>query len=166
MSKYSLVKFTPESFAHTKAAWEAIAGADAFDVEFSAFFDWAGAHLVAKAHDSVALCLSNNDVGGLVDAIVEVVDSREGALSKLLKIIPSPLFWDVNNARDEIVNLYTEVFFQVILTAGNGAIGQRKVKLYGRDDDMMSILRSIHSHWAIPNTSVDFEGRFLAITLN
>lgn len=165
MSKYTLIPFTAESLATARGAWEAIAGTDAFDVEYSTFFDWAGSHIVAKEHDSQAFNLSNNDAGGRTDAIVEVVASRKGALSKLLKVIPSPQFWDVSNSRQEIITLYVEVFFQVIVSRGlNGE--KRTVKLYGRDDDMMSILRSIHSHWALPNTSADFEGRFLTITTN
>jgi hypothetical protein len=165
MSKYSLIPFTPESLANAKRAWEAIVGIDAFDVEFAPFFEWAEGHIDPKEHDSRAFDLSNNDVEGRTDAIVEVVDSRKGALSKLLRIIPSPQFCDVTNSRAELVQLYTETFFQVIVAGGlHGQ--QRKVKLYGRDDDMMSLLRSIHSHWAVPDSSADFEGRFLAITLS
>ncbi len=98
------------------------------------------------------------------DAIVEVVTSRKGAMSKLLKIIPSPEFWDINNSRGSIVDIYAETFFNMITSGSFG--NQRKIKLYGRDDAMMSILRSIHSNWLIEQSTAEFEGRFLAITLN
>ena len=98
------------------------------------------------------------------DALVEVVASRKGQLSKLLKVIPSPEFWDINNSRQAILDIYTETFFNMITTGGFGK--ERKVKLYGRDDDMMSILRSIHGNWAIPHSKAEFEGRFLAVTLS
>ena len=112
----------------------------------------------------MAFGLLNNDNGN-TDAIVEIVTSRKGTLSKLLKVIPSPEFWDVNNRRDDIVQLYTETFFKLITQGGFGVMS-RKVKIYGRDDEMMSILRSIHNAWSIPQSSAEFEGRFLAITLH
>lgn len=163
MSKYALIPFTDESLGQARAAWEGIAGPDAFDLEFSTVFSWVESHMHPKQNDSVAFCLWNKDVAQ-VDAIVEVVDSRKGQLSKLLKVIPSPKYWDVTNLRHEIVQLYVEVFFNVI--TGGGFDKSRKVKLYGRDDEMMSILRSIHAHWAIQNSSAEFEGRFLSISIN
>lgn len=163
MAKYKLIKFTSDSLVETKAAWEAFAGADAFDLEFSAAFEWTQAHVNEQPNDSMALCLFNTDAQR-TDAIIEVVDSRKGTLTKLLKIIPTPMFWDVNNSRTEIIQLYTEAFFNVITHGGFGK--SRTVKLYGRDDEMMSLLRSIHSHWAIADTSIEFQGRFLTITIN
>jgi hypothetical protein len=163
MSKYKLIPFDQPSFLDARRKWEALAGEDAFDLEFSPLFDWARNHLLQQDGDSIALNLHNNDTLS-TDAIVEVVSSRKGAMSKLLKVIPSPKFWDINNSRADIITLYTEVFFEVITREGFGA--SRKVKLYGRDDEMMSILRSIHGIWAIENTKAEFEGRFLTFTLN
>ncbi len=163
MSKYSTVSFTEALVQGAKKEWEAFAGGDAFDLELSPVFSWVETHMAVAPNDSVALCLWNND-SNRTDAIVEIVDSRKGKLSKLLKVIPSPRFWDVNNARGEIIQLYTEVFFNVITAGGFGQ--SRVVKLYGRDDEMMSILRSIHAYWAVQNSTAEFEGRFLAISLN
>jgi hypothetical protein len=163
MSKYQLIPFTNETLEQARGEWEAIAGNDAFDVELSPVFVWVESHMVATPNDSVALCLWNKDIDR-IDAIVEVVDSRKGQLSKLLKVIPSPKFWDTNSSRADIIQLYFEVFFNVI--TGGGFTASRKVKLYGRDDEMMSLLRSIHAHWAIQNSTAEFEGRFLAISIN
>jgi hypothetical protein len=163
MSKYTLIPFTEDSLKDAYKKWEAIVGEDAFDLEFSPLFDWAGKHIHETAGDSQAFNLSNNDAAR-TDAIVEVVTSRKGLMTKLLKIVPSPQFWDINNSRNEIIQVYTEVFFNVITKRGTDQ--SRKVKLYGRDDEMMSILRSLHSVWAIPNSTAEFEGRFLTIALN
>ena len=163
MSKYKLIPFDQTSLHDARNKWEAIAGEDAFDLEFSGFFEWARNHLTQVEGDSIAFNLFNNDALR-TDAIVEVVSSRKGKMSKLLKVIPSPMFWDVNNLRADIVTLYTEAFFQVLM--GQGFDSSSTVKLYGRDDEMMSILRSIHSIWTVPNTKVEFEGRFLTFTLN
>lgn len=163
MPKYSLNFFTADTLADTRKRWEAIAGEDAFDLEFSNVIEWAELHLTHTEGDSVAYNLWNNDALHS-DAIVEVVTSRKGAMSKLLKIIPSPEFWDINNSRGSIVDIYAETFFNQITSGSFG--NQRKIKLYGRDDAMVSILRSIHSNWLIEQSTAEFEGRFLAITLN
>ncbi len=163
MSKYKLINFDSTSLLEARNKWEAMAGEDAFDLEFSPLFEWAGNHLAHVDGDSLALNLHNNDALR-TDAIVEVVSSRKGKMSKLLKVIPSPMFWDVNNSRADIVTLYTDIFFEVLTRQGFDS--SRTVKLYGRDDEMMSILRSIHGVWSMPNTKVEFEGRFLTFTLN
>lgn len=163
MSKYSTLNFTKDLCQAAKREWEDIAGGDAFDLELSPVFSWVETHMDVAPNDSVALCLWNND-SKRTDAVVEIVDSRKGKLSKLLKVIPSPRFWDVNNVRGEIIQLYTEAFFNVITAGGFGS--SRVVKLYGRDDEMMSILRSIHAAWTVSNSTAEFEGRFLAISLN
>jgi hypothetical protein len=163
MAKYKLIPFTQQSLNDANKRWEGIAGEDGFDLEFAPMFTWAQGHIEHQDGDSMAFDLHNNDNDN-TDALVEIVTSRKGALSKLLKVIPSPEFWDVNNRRNDIVQLYTETFFGLITLGGFGA--SRKVKIYGRDDEMMSILRSIHSAWAIPKSTAEFEGRFLAITLN
>lgn len=163
MTKYALISFTQQSLDEAHKRWEGIAGEDGFDLEFAPMFIWAQSHIKHQDGDSMAFNLHNNDNDN-TDALVEIVTSRKGTLSKLLKVIPSPEFWDVNNRRDDIVQLYTQTFFGLITLNGFGA--SRKVKIYGRNDEMMSILRSIHRAWAIPKSTAEFEGRFLAITLN
>jgi hypothetical protein len=101
VSKYTLTTFTSVQYTSTKASWEALAGPDAFDVELAPFFSWVETHIQPTHGDSVALQLVNQDADGRVDAIVEVVDSRRGTLSKLLKIVVSPQFWDISNSRPD-----------------------------------------------------------------
>lgn len=163
MARYSTIPFSLENVSAIRKSWEELVGADAFDLEFSPIFSWVETHMGPTSNDSVAWCLWNNDCQR-AEAIVEIVSSRGGQLSKLLKVVPSPYFWDVNAHRVEIIQLYIEVFFTAITSGGFGQ--SRKVKLYGRDDEMMSILRSIHACWAIPNSQAEFEGRFLAISIN
>ena len=162
MAKYKLIPFTTATLAAAKSKWEDIAGKDGFDLEFAAVFEWASTHLNQQSGDSMAYCLHNNDNGN-ADGIVEIVTSRMGALSKLLKIVPSPEFWDVNNKRVEILQIYRETFFGLITQKEINSA--RTVKIYGRDDEMMSILRSIHAVWNIPDSTAEFEGRFLTISL-
>lgn len=163
MSKYTLQNFSTETIKSTRDHWQAFLDDDAFELELAPTFDWVENHVEPKDGDSIALRLENSD-SGKTDAIVEIVTSRKGQMHKMLKIIPSPKFWDVDNHRKEIVDLYVDVFLNV-LTYG-GFKSDHKVKIYGRDAEMMSILKSIHSIWSIKGSRADFEGRFLTITWN
>lgn len=161
MSKYSLENFTAESLEETKVHWSGLVEADAFDVEMGPFFGWATSHITVKEGDSVAFALRNNDTSH-VDAIAEVVESKGGNMHKMLKIVPSPQFWDLSKMRQDLLNLYIETFFHIIQKVGFKS--SRKIKIYGRNDEMMSLLRSLHAVWGVPNSKAEFEGRFLAIT--
>lgn len=161
MSKYSLENFSTETLEATRSHWTALVDADAFDIELEPFFGWASNHIVYKDGDSVAFALRNNDTT-FVDAIVELVESKGGNMHKMLKVVPSPAFWNLSSMRDDLIGLYVETFFEIVKKVGFKA--SRKIKIYGRNDEMMSLLRSIHATWAVPESKAEFEGRFLAIT--
>lgn len=161
MSKYKLLDFSSETLASTRQRWMELMDEDAFELELSPAFEWASVHMKHIDGDSVALRMLNSETE-MTDAIVEVVTSRKGQMIKMLKVIPSPAFWDVDNCRKEIIDLYIGVFMSVITSSGFKS--NHKVKIYGRDDAMLSILRSIHSIWPVEDSKADFEGRFLAIT--
>lgn len=161
MSKYELLNFSAETLIATQQSWAALVDEDEFEVELSPAFEWAETHMNHTDGDSVALQMLNVE-SKTTDAIIEVVTSRKAQMIKMLKVIPSPDFWDVSNRRKQIIDLYIGVFMSVITSSGFKS--NRKVKIYGRDDAMMSILRSIHSTWSVEKSKADFEGRFLAIT--
>jgi hypothetical protein len=161
MSKYELLDFSSETLELTRQSWLEMLDEDVFESELSPAFEWAGMHMKHIDGDSVALQMLDTE-SKMAVAIVEVVTSRKGQMFKMLKVIPSPAFWDVDNCRKEIIDLYIGVFMNVITS--NGFKSNHKVKIYGRDDAMLSILRSIHSMWPVGKGKADFEGRFFAIT--
>ena len=160
MSKYKLVELTQNLIDPTKESWQSLIGEDAFSLEFGLIFDWVEAHMQAIDGDSLAKGMLNNDTGQIA-AFVEIVSGRKGQMHKLLKVVPSPYFWDVTTRRLEVIELYIDVFFSVLSSHGFKSL--HKVKIYGRSDEMMSLLKSIHSLWSIPGSSAEFEGRFLSI---
>ena len=160
MAKYKLAEFTDSLFNTTKAAWSNLVDDDAYEIEVLTQLQWVESHLVQKDHDSFAMALVNNDSDN-VDAIVEIVSSKKGAMVKLLRVILSPEFWDITSKRDDVINIYLDVFFNFI--AANAIQSGSKVKIYGRTDEMMSLLRSIHSNWNVQGGVADFEGRFLTV---
>lgn len=161
MAKHELRNFTAATWESTVQNWKALIDEDAFELELTPALEWVKTHMEHVEGDSVALQLYNKD-SSRTDAIVEIVTSRKGQMHKMLKVIPSPMFWDVDNQRSQIVELYIEVFVRVI--SYGGFKSDHKVKIYGRDVEMMSILRSIHSMWSIEKSKAEFEGRFLTIT--
>ena len=162
MSKYKFREFTPARLSETRQRWRGIAGDDEFDIELAGLFDWCEGHLQPMAGDSQAWELHNAD-SGECDAILEMVDSRKGALTKLLKLFLTPRMWDVEANREAVISLYIDAFVEAIM---NGALkGAKDVKLYGRNDLMLSLLRSIHAHWQVKGTNAHFEGRFLTISI-
>lgn len=162
MAKYQIRQFTPERLEQVRKRWREIAGDDEFDIEFMGLFDWCQTHIKPSEGDSQAWELYNTDTSGC-DAIIDMVDSRKGTLSKLLKLFLSPVFWDVESKREEVISLYIDAFVEVIK---NGAVkGAKDVKLYGRNDLMLSLLRSIHAHWCVDGANASFQGRFLTISI-
>lgn len=162
---YELRTFTTERLADVRARWLEIAGEDEFEVELAGPFDWCQAHLAPREGDSHALELFNT-VTGDCDAILEIVDSRRGTLTKLLKLYVGPEFWETDNDPDteaRIVELHAEAYGQVIRAGIDRDV--RDVKIYGRTDRMYRLLTLLRATWMSELIKWDavMEGRWLTI---
>ena len=163
MLKHEIRKFTAISLNAAKVEWRKLAGDDEFTIEYEVFFAWCTSHIEHREGDSQAWELFNVE-SDQCDAIIELVNGKRGALTKLLKLYVSPRFWEgVGNKRDELLNLYTDTFNLVIAKGLFG--GAKDVKLYGRTDLMLGLLRSLHAHWSVDGTTAEFEGRFLKVSI-
>ena len=162
-SKYEIRGFTKSSLTAVENRWRGLAGEDEFASELAGFFQWCHTHIAPKAGDSQAHGLFNKEDESC-DAIIELVETTTlGGKTKLLKLITSPHFWQsIDLDRERLITLYTWTFTLVI---AKGILGKAKdVKLYARDDLMLSFLRSLHAHWDVPGTKAEFQGRFLTVT--
>lgn len=162
MAKYEIRELTPDRLIEVRDRWRGIAGDDEFDIELAGLFEWCSSHLKHQEGDSQAWELHNQD-SNQCDAIVDLVASRKGALTKLLKLFLSPNLWDVESNREAVISLYVDAFIEVI--KGGLLKGAKDVKLYARNDLMMSLLRSIHAYWHVEGTKAHFQGRFLTISI-
>ena len=147
--------------------WRNIAGEDEFSLELEPMFDWCRSHTEQKDGDSRAWELYDPKSDECC-AIVEIVDSRRGGLSKLLKLFVTPQFWDMDNNRKCVIEIYMATFFEV--TKKGILVGAERVKLYGRTDLMLSILTSIHARsmeasWP-KNIKAGIEGRWLTLSFS
>lgn len=166
MPDHHLRPFTPERLDVVRQRWRSLSGEDEFEVEMAAFFGWCNAHINPQDGDSQALEL-HDPARDETDAILEIVEGKRGTMSKLLKLFVSPEFWsaeDSQQMRIQIVELHVAAFSQVI-NAGI-AKGAREVKIYGRSNLMLSILKALQAQWPSEQTGWDaaMAGRWLAIS--
>lgn len=162
--KHEIREFTTDRLKEVRQRWGQIAGSEEFAIELAPFFEWCEAHITQRSGDSHACELYNASTDSC-DAIIELVNSPDVKMTKLLKLFVSPELWDVDDKRDQIVELYVNAFIKVIEA---GLVkGTKNVKLYGRTGLMLSILHSIHATWPAKQTGTQasFKGRWLTITL-
>lgn len=84
-------------------------------------------------------------------------------MTKLLTVVLSPIFWRSEHATRGIIEVYSAVFSNVIIEKGLSVGNNVIVKLYARDNEMMSILTALQYNWSVPNSVAEFEGRFLTV---
>lgn len=163
---YELLSFSADRLGEVAGEWKAIAGEDEFKVELAAAFEWCESHLQHKEGDAHALELFNV-TRGVTDGILEVVNADRGALTKLLKLWVSPTFWAIDPADRDLleraIELYAAAHVEVIAKAVGG--GCEEVKIYGRTDTMLGVLKRIQAIWPSDKTgwSASMQGRWLSI---
>lgn len=158
--RYVLRPVTVASLATIASDWETIGGAEEFQIELASAFEFARTHL-----DEVLDLYDTKE--GRTDALVEIVRSDRASMSKLLKLWVSPEFWQISSdeLRDRLVELHASSFALVIDHGMNNNMDT--VKLYGRTDAMMDVLRTLSAVWDTLGTtgwSSRLDGRWLAIT--
>lgn len=164
--QYQLRLLDSESLDTISEAWANIAGAEEFDVELSFRLE-SYRKLITDPDGVTEGWALYSPTENRTDAIVQIVEGRYGTLSKLLRLEVSPRYW--NSANDPtrqtgLINLYAEAFVQVI-AKGIGKNGTESVKLYGRNDIMMKILRGLEELWPAEGTgwNASLAGRWLVI---
>lgn len=161
MEHYRLKPLTDELLDQIAERWKQHAGDEEFEVELGALFG------ICRGDLSFAQALANSKTDE-VEALLEVVDTpfgRNGSTTKLLKIVISPEYWATNSpSRTRLVEIFASAAASVI---ANGIGNQRDaVKIYGRTDLMLEVLRSLTEVWDTLDTgwSAAMQGRWLTIT--
>lgn len=173
---YQLRQFTEESFVATKENWQGIAGEDEFMSEFGVVFEWLGDNRDyangGKAGNSLGYGLFYGE-NGHACALAEVVARPmvRGGLTKLLKVLITPEYWNIEEHAARIVDIYSAAILGTIELSE--AVQARTIKLYGRGDQMMKLLRSINdsvnkrfSESAGGRIKSAMKGQWLEISIN
>lgn len=149
--------------------WKQVAGPDEFNSELKIPLEHLLALLkpreLAGDPQSAIISVLDSSTDECV-ALVELIDAERKGLTKILKFILSPKFWNLEDHEERkniLANIHTDTYTQVIESKlGNGT---QEVKVYGRDDLSLGILKSVHDMW--PNgdrIAVKMAGRWLSVT--
>lgn len=160
-----LTLFSNTSFLATKANWEAIAGSDAFNLEYGPIFDWIDER-VGKTHLDVMAYGIFEAGSPHASGIVEIINSSKakGPMIKMLKVIISPQFWDISVHREEILKIFLGAIAGCIILSKTKR--SKVLKLYGRSNELFSILVSLHTSFVeepIDGLTAKIEGRWLVL---
>lgn len=174
----SVTQFTPEIIAETRRAWLAKATQlDMPTLDYEKELDWADRHINYAEAGNDSLAYSIIDSTDAVVAMIEVVYTRKGAPAmgwlKLLTVKLSPDFAPSEieshpEKAEQLFNIYTcAIIGTVELTGLHRA---RVIKLYGRDNTLLSLLTGIKESLTRDLDSmkfkISFNARWLVIELN
>lgn len=154
------------SLSEIQSAWEGEAGADEFQAELGMIFSGIADDLGRKDISNEYLVLEEN---GTPRAVLELIDTKRGAMTKLLSLHLSPTYWD-----SPTQSMLTEVYYVSIISvlevgterANQSNANAHEVKIYGRNRELLDILRAINDNWKpTPPLEVSMAGRWLSVTI-
>lgn len=154
------------SFSQTKRVWEVEAGLEEFQAELGLVF-----RNIAEGFDqgdfrTTHLLLEENDTPR---AILELSDSGRENYTKLVSLYLSPTYWD-NPTPTMLAEVYRAAIMSLleVVTKGasNNLAGVYEVKIYGRDREMLDILRELSNDVKLtPPLDISMVGRWLSIKI-
>lgn len=164
MEQYELRSLDNARLDEIAAQWKSY-DEDAFAVELATVFAWSREHLKHRDGDGHALELRAESTGH-AHAILEMVNSKWGSLTKMLKLWISPELWDPDETtemRDELLELHAAAFVHVIRHGIDGGVDE--VKIYARNNVMLDMLVHLRDVWNVRNSgwTASMAGRWLAI---
>lgn len=111
----------------------------------------------------------------LVDAIVELTDTKAGKMTKALSVRLAPKYigWEGDtDMRQQVVDVYSRVILHII-TLGLERANEEEhvVKIYGRNDPMLLMLQELTNKWGEltdnltrVDTTARMEGRWINVS--
>lgn len=138
-------KFTQRNLASTRRAWQKAADA-AYATECLPILEWVEGHMDyanPNTGDSFAYGLFSPE-SQAAEAILDVVlQKNRGGLTKLLKITVSPDYWAGGAKQHDMATIFASGIIGTILLSKESQC--RTVKLYGRTEELLSILHSVRN---------------------
>lgn len=149
-----------------QTAWEAEAGADEFQAELGMVFNGIADDVGRKDISNEYLVLEEN---GTPRAVLELIDTKRGNMTKLLSLHLSPTYWD-NPTQNMLAEVYSASITSVLAVgaerANRNINNVHEVKIYGRNRELLDILRAINDDWKpTPSLEVSMAGRWLSVTI-
>lgn len=168
MQKHALVDASIERLDEIELRWRQLSGDDEFAVEMGINFSQARADLNSNASGS--RYVEVRDVrDGRALAILDMADASHISTTKLLSVWSSPEFWaepqTTSEMKQKVAELYSVTFILVLANSFGGST-MDTVKLYGRTDEMLTILVTLNQVWngSSAGWSSSMHGRWLVLS--
>lgn len=161
-----MAKIDREILKNVTAEWEAEAGSDEFQAEMSFLFSAIEDDLGDMDSCDDYFVLRQN---GTSRAILELIDTKRGAMTKLLSLHLSPTYWD-DPSPEMVSEVYTAAIVRTLGVGATRAItrrpGEHEIKIYGRNRELLDILRAIDNNWVdTENLTIQMMGRWLSVVI-
>lgn len=174
MKKYKIAQFDAAKYEATKEDWlDSSESLGIPDLDYVKQIEWVERHMDYQAQgDSFAYGLFDEDSDVAV-ATVDIVYTRRAANDgwlKMLQLFMAPRYAPSivsasPQALSEILEIYSSAIIGTVELTGTHPA--RTVKLYARNDNLMSLLAGVQqrlSASSLPGVKCNFEGRFLVIS--
>lgn len=171
MSAYEVRLLTADRLEAVERDWRSNMDGDVFDAEFQAVFESArratlGDVEVGSGNTAEYSELVDRKTGETV-GLIDMIRTQLSRQRKVLHIHFGPLLWDYENAQgdaDALANAYVGAVSN-LLTRDDASAMLESVKVYGRSDELFSILKTTADRW--PTTDINWcaemQGRFLLL---
>lgn len=169
-----LKELTMAALSNAEREWSAVMGDDLFATEFRDVFAYAERNLggdveFSSGDLSAYRHLVDTSTGRSV-ALVDLIAARQGQQLRLLHIHLGPMIWDydmgsadASRVRDVMTTILVAVLEDASTSCSLGG-----VKVYGRSNDVLDILRTIADGWLADHDnaqwSATMQGRWLNFT--
>lgn len=192
VSRHKEILSTPHLYMHRidksnyqtiRDQWETAAGEDEFEVVYAHAFDSMEKDLEKVGFNvPVHACMFEDDgsfppgTDGDIEAVLELTDTKLGAMTKLATIRLAPQFvdWESDvSLREKVSEVYSRVLAHLITFGHHRAeAAQHCVKIYGRTNGLLQLLTEIATGWEevaklTPkfDSTARMEGRWLTINI-
>lgn len=158
----------PTDLNAIREAWESQAGKDEFHAEMDTVFAGIEGDLQRSAINNLYLVIYEHE---MPQAILELIDSSRGVstkLTKLLSLYPSPTYWD-KPSPEMLEELYSSAILATIMIGSqeNTKFSDYEVKIYGRNRELLDVLRHIDQNWQdTGNVNVSMKGHWLSLVID
>ncbi len=172
---YGLQEITPELLKQTQKAWELVVGEEEFASEFQALFEWIGCHIDYADPKGNSLAYAIVDDGQkIASGFGEIVSTKHhggrklGGLTKLLKVMVTPQYWEIASHKQEIIGIFVAAIKGVTKISHQNK--SKTIKIYGRTDSLLELLQGIHDSMQADEQSAKLittciKGRWLEIAV-